>query len=58
MLTREDIKRSEKENIAANLQLAGGRIFGTGGAAELLKMKPTTLASCIKAPGVKRKWVD
>ncbi|MEO5960204.1 MAG: hydrogenase, partial [Opitutaceae bacterium] len=55
MLTREELKRHERENIAAALKQAGGKLFGKGGAAELLGMKPTTLASRIKALGLKRK---
>jgi transcriptional regulator with GAF, ATPase, and Fis domain len=53
ILTREDWKRKERESIAAALQQSGGKVFGQGGAAELLNMKPTTLASRIKALGVR-----
>ena len=49
ILTREDWKRKERESIAAALKQSGGKIFGPGGAAEFLNMKPTTLASRIKA---------
>ena len=52
-LTREDWKRKERESIAAALKQSGGKVFGQGGAAELLNMKPTTLASRIKALGVR-----
>jgi hypothetical protein len=37
------------------LKQANGKIFGHDGAAELLGMKPTTLASRIAALGVNRK---
>lgn len=53
ILTREDWKRKERESIAAALKQSGGKVFGRGGAAELLNMKPTTLASRIKALGVR-----
>ena len=53
-LTREDWKRHERESITAALKQSGGKIFGPGGAAELLNMKPTTLASRLKALGVKK----
>ncbi len=53
ILTREDWKRAEPESIAAALKQCGGKIFGRGGAAELLGMKPTTLASRIKAQAVR-----
>ena len=53
ILTREDWKRKERESISAALKQSGGKVFGPGGAAELLNMKPTTLASRIKALGVR-----
>ena len=53
--TREALKRIEKEGIIAALEKTGGKIFGAGGAAELLGMKPTTLASRITALGIQRK---
>ena len=49
ILTREAWKRHERESIATALKQSGGKVFGPGGAAELLNMKPTTLASRIKA---------
>jgi transcriptional regulator with GAF, ATPase, and Fis domain len=49
VLTREDWKRQERESITAALRKSGGKVFGPGGAAELLDMRPTTLASRIKA---------
>jgi PAS domain S-box-containing protein len=53
ILTREAWKRHERECIAAALKQSGGKVFGPGGAAELLNMKPTTLASRIKALGIR-----
>jgi PAS domain S-box-containing protein len=55
LLTREAWKRRELESITKALQQSGGKIFGPGGAAELLGMKPTTLASRIKALGLNRR---
>src|SRR5256886_15441137 len=49
VLTREDWKRQERESITSSLRKSGGKVFGPGGAAELLDMKPTTLASRVKA---------
>jgi transcriptional regulator with GAF, ATPase, and Fis domain len=49
ILTREELKHRERESIAAALRETGGKIFGPGGAAERLGMKPTTLASRIKS---------
>jgi PAS domain S-box-containing protein len=47
--TRDELKRQERDAIAAALKQTAGKIFGSGGAAELLGMKPTTLISRIKA---------
>lgn len=44
-----EIRQIETENIQAALKASGGKIYGSGGAAELLGLKPTTLASRIKA---------
>jgi formate hydrogenlyase transcriptional activator len=55
LLTRTELKRQERDGIAAALKQTGGKIFGTGGAAELLGMKPTTLASRIAALRINRK---
>jgi transcriptional regulator with GAF, ATPase, and Fis domain len=54
LLTRDELKRQERDNIAAALKQTGGRVFGPDGAAELLGMKPTTLATRIKALGLSR----
>ena len=42
----------EADNIRAALKAAGGKVSGPGGAAQLIGMKPTTLASRIKALGI------
>jgi formate hydrogenlyase transcriptional activator len=55
LLTRDELKRQERDGIAAALRQTGGKIFGPGGAAELLGMKPTTLASRIAALRINRK---
>jgi DNA-binding NtrC family response regulator len=55
VLTRAELKQREAKNITAALQQTGGKVFGAGGAAELLGMKPTTLASRIKALGLQKK---
>jgi transcriptional regulator with GAF, ATPase, and Fis domain len=43
----------ERENIAAALKLCKGRIYGSGGAAELLGVKPTTLSTRVRKLGLK-----
>jgi transcriptional regulator with GAF, ATPase, and Fis domain len=55
LLTRNELKRQELDGFAAALKETGGKIFGPGGAAELLGMKPTTLASRITALRLNRK---
>jgi len=55
LLTRNELKRQERDGIAAALKQTGGKIFGPGGAAELLGMKPTTLASRVTALRLNRK---
>jgi len=54
-LKRGDLKQLERENIAAALRKAGGKVSGAGGAAEILGMKPTTLYSRISALGLRTK---
>jgi DNA-binding NtrC family response regulator len=51
--TEADLKRAAREAIEAALREAGGRINGPGGAAERLGLKPTTLASRVKALGLR-----
>jgi transcriptional regulator with GAF, ATPase, and Fis domain len=46
-----EIRQLEADNIRAALKAAGGKVSGTEGEAQLLGMKPTTLASRIKSLG-------
>ena len=48
-----EMRQRERDNILAALAETDGRIYGEGGAAELLGVKPTTLASRIKKLGLK-----
>ncbi len=43
-----EMRRRERENLARALARAGGKIYGPDGAAALLGVKPTTLASRLK----------
>jgi len=52
--TEAERKRRERTNIEAALAAANGRIYGPDGAARMLAMKPTTLASRIKALGIRK----
>jgi transcriptional regulator with GAF, ATPase, and Fis domain len=48
ILPDAEIKRLERDNILAALEQARWKIYGPGGAAELLGIRPTTLASRIR----------
>jgi transcriptional regulator with GAF, ATPase, and Fis domain len=52
IMTDMEMRRRERENIRAALERTGGKIYGEGGAAELLGVKATTLASRIKKLGI------
>jgi transcriptional regulator with GAF, ATPase, and Fis domain len=54
ILTEEDIRLHEMANIESALKRTDWKIYGTGGAAELLGLKPTTLLSRIKKMGIKK----
>ncbi|QEL16630.1 sigma-54-dependent Fis family transcriptional regulator [Limnoglobus roseus] len=51
--TEAEFRDLERQNLRAALRRAAGKIYGPGGAAELLGLKPTTLASRMKALGVR-----
>jgi transcriptional regulator with GAF, ATPase, and Fis domain len=53
ILTDEAIRELERRNLLAALERADGKIYGAGGAAELLGLKPTTVASRIQRLGLK-----
>ena len=49
----KEMTRMTRDNMAAALRRSHGRIYGPGGAAELLGMKPTTLNTRLKKLGLK-----
>ena len=49
IMTYAEIRTLERENMIAALRATNYKVYGSGGAAELLGIKPTTLASRIKA---------
>ncbi|MFB3117300.1 MAG: Fis family transcriptional regulator, partial [Myxococcota bacterium] len=53
ILTDEAIREIERNNLLAALERADGKIYGAGGAAELLGLKPTTVASRVQRLGLK-----
>jgi transcriptional regulator with GAF, ATPase, and Fis domain len=54
ILTEKDMKILQKRNLLAALRQANWRVSGKGGAAELLGVRPTTLADRIKSFGVRK----
>lgn len=50
-MSYEELKKLERDNLIAGLQATNYKSYGSGGAAELLGIKPTTLASRIRALG-------
>ncbi|MCH8208195.1 MAG: sigma 54-interacting transcriptional regulator [Nitrospinae bacterium] len=54
ILTEKEMKTKDRENLIIALNHCNWKITGSGGAAELLEMKPTTLHSKIKQMGLKR----
>jgi len=58
VMTDDEMREHERSNILAALRLSGGKVFGNGGAAELLAVKPTTLASRIKSLGISARNLD
>ncbi len=55
VMTEKEMREFQKDNIVAALQLANGRVSGPGGAAELLDVRPTTLADRIRALGIRKR---
>jgi transcriptional regulator with GAF, ATPase, and Fis domain len=51
----DEWRRRERANIVAALARADGRVYGAGGAAELLGVKPSTLQSRLRVLGIKAR---
>ncbi len=58
LLTRDELKRQERETIINALKQTNGKVSGPGGAAELLAMKPSTLSSRISSLGINRRMLE
>ena len=54
MKTRSEVRQLEAENLLAALEETNWKIYGPRGAAELLGMRPTTLASRLRKLGIKK----
>jgi transcriptional regulator with GAF, ATPase, and Fis domain len=55
VLTDAEVRRLEADNLRTALRRTSGKVSGPGGAAELLGIKPTTLASRIKTLGLSHR---
>ncbi|MCH9019919.1 MAG: hypothetical protein IIA73_06110, partial [Proteobacteria bacterium] len=54
VLTETEMRRLQKRNLVAALKQTGWRVSGPDGAAEVLGVKPTTLADRIRSYGIRR----
>jgi transcriptional regulator with GAF, ATPase, and Fis domain len=54
VVPEHEMRLRERDNTLNALQQADWKIYGKGGAAELLGIKPTTLVARIKKMGIKR----
>jgi transcriptional regulator with GAF, ATPase, and Fis domain len=54
IFSEEKIKMQEKENLISALNKANGKVYGPGGAAEILGLQPATLAYRIKKLGIQK----
>ncbi len=53
-VTEAELKRRQRDNTLAALQHAGWKVSGSGGAAELLGLRPSTLSDRMKTLGISR----
>lgn len=53
--TEASLADNEKQYIESTLQKTNGKVFGKGGAAEMLQINPKTLMSRMKKLGIQRK---
>lgn len=51
----QSLEDMERKHIMQALQASGGKVFGAGGAAEILKILPTTLYSKMKKLGIQQE---
>ena len=58
VIPEDEMRRRERENLLNALRQSGWKIYGVGGAAELLGVNPTTLSSRIKKLGLTKSGSD
>lgn len=54
IIRSDDLSKLERDNILAALEFARWKISGAGGAAQILGMNPSTLASRMRSLGIRR----
>ncbi|MEQ8207357.1 MAG: helix-turn-helix domain-containing protein, partial [Woeseia sp.] len=54
VLTEQELRQLQKDNLIKALRQAEWRVSGKRGAAELLGIRPTTLADRMKSLGIKK----
>jgi transcriptional regulator with GAF, ATPase, and Fis domain len=57
LMTRDELKRQEREAIINALKQTNGKVSGPHGAAQLLGMKPSTLSARISSLGINRRTI-
>ena len=55
IMTDAELRALERENLVATLERVNWRVAGSGGAAELLGVRPSTLRDRMKALGIQRR---
>lgn len=55
VMTEEEMRQRERTNTVAALRKSNWKIYGIGGAAELLAINPTTLVARIKKMGIQKE---
>ena len=58
LMTRDELKRLEREAIINALKQTNGKVSGPSGAAQLLGMRPSTLAARISSLGINRRTLS
>ena len=54
VVPESEMRRRERENIIAALKMSKWKVYGRGGAAEMLGIKPTTLTSRMKKMDIRK----
>ncbi len=55
VIPEQELRKKERDNIVLALEKTSFRVYGKGGAAELLGVNPATLASRLKSLGIRKR---